>query len=164
MKGEISMKKLIYLIVMIVALGLVLNPLAQAFPQGQGVQQLPPGEASGRESENIWLWQYMWPNPPHPEIYTGTWVRFDFGWGSTTEETLIQLLEELDMEFYLDDKEVRDPLKYFTLEHKVTYWSLSWIYRHPPFKPGEHSWTVSLSRSVPTVTINGAFTIIKRGE
>jgi len=157
------MKKLTYLIVAIVLLGLVLNPSAQAFPQGQGVQQLPPGEASGRESENIWLWQYLWSNP-HPEIYTGTWVRFDFGWGSTTEETLIQLLEELDMEFYLDDKEVRDPLKYFTLEHKMTYWSLSWIYRHPPFKPGEHSWTVSLSGSVPTVTINGAFTIIKRGE
>jgi len=157
------MKKLIYLIVIIVALGLVSNPLAQALPQGQGVQQLPPGEASGRESKNIWLWEYMWPNPPHPEIYTGTWVRFDFGWGSTTEETLIQLLEGLDMEFYLDDKEVRDPLEYFTIEYKG-YWSLYWIYRHPPFKPGEHSWTVSLNGSVPAVTINGAFTIIKRGE
>jgi hypothetical protein len=155
------MKKLIYLIVAIVLLGLVLNPLAQALPQGQGVQMLPPGEASGRESENFWVWQYMWPNPPHPEIYTGTWVRFDFGWGGS-EETLILLLEGIEVEFYLDDKEVKDPKKYFTLEHRVTYWALSWIYRHPPFKPGEHSWVVVLNGSVPAVTIDGAFTVIER--
>jgi len=159
------MKKLVYLIVAIVLLGLVLNPLAQALPQGQGFQQLPPGEAFGREPENVWVWGYMWPGPPHPEICTGTWVRLHFGWGSTIEETLIKLLEGLDMEFYLDDKEVRDPLKYFTtIENMGTYWSLYWIYQHPPFKPGEHSWTVSLSGSVPTVTINGAFTIIEKGE
>jgi len=158
------MKKLVYLIVAIVLLGLVLNPLAQALPQGQGVQQLPPGEAFGREPENIWIWEYMWPRSPHPEIHTGTWVRLHFGWGSTKEETLIELLEGLDMEFYLDDKEVRDPLKYFTIEDKGTYWSLYWIYQHPPFKPGEHSWNIALSGSTWPVTINGAFTIIKRGE
>ena len=156
------MKKLVYLIVAIILLGFVLNPLAQALPQGQGVQQLPPGEAFGRESENIWLWEYMWPNPPHPEIYTGTWVRFDFGWGSGSEETLEEVLAGLEMEFYLDDKEVRDPLKYFTLKHMGTYWALFWIYRHPPFKPGEYSWDVSLGGSYPTKTINGAFTIIER--
>lgn len=159
------MRKLIYLIVVIVALGLVLNPLAQALPQGQGVQQLPPGEAFGRESENIWLWRYMWPNPPHPEIYTGTWVRFDFGWGSTTEETLLEILEVLEMKFYLDDREVKDPLKYFTLEHRVTYWALSWIYRHSPFKPGEHTWRVEgvmISGSDPTKVIDGEFTVIER--
>ena len=157
------MRKLVYLIIVIVALGLiVLSPLAQALPQGQGVQQLPPGEASGRESENIWVWEYMWPNPPHPEMYTGTWVRLDFGWGSGSEETLVELLEGLEMKFYLDNEEVRDPLKYFTLEHRVTYWALSWIYRHPPFKPGEHSWTISVGGSTWPVTINGAFTVIER--
>jgi len=156
------MRKLMYLIVVIVLFGLILNPLAQALPQGQGVQQLPPGEAFGRESENIWVWRYMWPNPPHPETYTGTWIRFDFGWGSGSEETLLELLEGLEMEFYLNGRGVKDPLKYFTLEHRTTYWALIWIYHHPPFKPGEHSWTVSLSGSVPTVTINGAFTIIER--
>jgi len=157
------MKKLVYLIVAILLLGLVLNPLAQAFPQGQGVQQLPPGEAFGREPEDIWLWEYMWPRKPHPEIYTGKWMVFHFGWGGS-EETLIELLGGLEMEFYLDGKEVRDPLKYFTIKDKGTYWSLYWIYHHPPFKPEGHSWTVSLSGSVPTVTINGAFTIIKREE
>lgn len=151
-------------VVAIMLLGIVLSPLAQAPPQGQGIQQLPPGEAFGREPENIWIWRYMWPNPPHPEIYTGTWVRLHFGWGSGTEETLIELLEGLDMEFYLDDNEVGDLQKYFMIENMGTYWSLSWIYQHPPFKPGEHSWTISLSGSVPSVTINGAFTIIKRGE
>jgi len=35
------MKKLVYLIVVIVALGFVLNPLAQVLPQGEGFQQLP---------------------------------------------------------------------------------------------------------------------------
>jgi len=153
-----------YLIVAIVLLGLVLNPLAQALPQGQGVQQLPLGEAFGREPEDIWLWEYMWPGAPHPEIYTGTWVRFGFGWGSGSEETLIGLLEEQkNMEFYLDGKEVKNPLKYFTIEY-IGYWSLYWIYQHPPFKPGEHSWTVSLSMSGRPKTINGAFTIIRRGE
>jgi hypothetical protein len=160
------MRKLVYLIVVIVFLGLVLNPLAQALPQGQGVQMLPPGEASGRESKNIWLFWYMFTNPPHPEIYTGTWVSFNFGWGSTTKETLEELLEGLEIEFYLDDKEVKDPLnlKYFTLEHRTTYWALTWIYRHPPFKPGEHSWVFVLNGSVPAVTIDGAFTIIEKGE
>lgn len=156
--------KLLIVIVGILILGLVSNSLAQALPQGQGVQQLPPGEAFGREPENIWIWEYMWPRPPHPEIHTGTWVRLHFGWGSTKEETLIELLEGLDMEFYLDDKEVRDPLKYFTIEDKGTYWSLYWIYQHPPFNPGEHSWNIALGGSTWPVTINGAFTIIKRGE
>ncbi|MBA7563645.1 hypothetical protein ES695_01435 [Candidatus Atribacteria bacterium 1244-E10-H5-B2] len=155
------MRKLLYLIVAIVLLGLVLNPLAQALPQGQGVQMLPPGEASGRESENIWVWQYLWSNP-HPEVYTGTWFRFDLGWGSSTEETHIELLAGLEMEFYLDDKEVKDPLKYFTIKNMGTYWALTWIYRHPPFKPGEHSWVVVLNGSVPAVTIDGAFTVIER--
>jgi len=156
------MRKLMYLIVAIVFLGLVLNPLAQALPQGQGVQQLPPGEAFGRESENIWVWQYMWPGKPHPEIYTGTWVRLHFGWGSSTEETLLELLDGLEMEFYLDDKEVKDLKKYFTIKHMGTYWALSWIYRHPPFKPGEHTWIISLGGSTWPVTVDGAFTIIER--
>ena len=83
------------------------------------MQQLPPGEAFGREPEYIWLFEYMWPPLKHPEIYTGTWVKFGFGWGSTTKETLIELLEEQEnMEFYLDDKEVRNPLDYFTIEHR----------------------------------------------
>ena len=158
------MRKLVYLIVAILLLGLVLNPLAQVLPQGQGFQQLPPGEALGREPEDIWVWEYMWPGKPHPEIYTGTWIVFHFGWGSGSEETCIELLDGLDMEFCLDDKEVKNLQKYFTIEDKGTYWSLYWIYHHPPFKPGEHSWTVSLSGSVPSVTINGAFTIIERGE
>ena len=76
--------------------------------------------------------------------------------------TLVELLEGLEMKFYLDNEEVRDPLKYFTLEHRVTYWALSWIYRHPPFKPGEHSWTISVGGSTWPVTINGAFTVIER--
>lgn len=156
------MKKLVYLIMAIVLLGLVLNPLAQALPQGQGFQQLPPGEAFGRKPEDIWVWEYMWPRPPHPDIHTGTWVRLHFGWGSNTEETLTELLEGLEMEFYLDDKEVKDPLKYFTLKPVGTQWALSWIYQHPPFKPGEHTWTISLGGSTWPVTVDGEFTIIER--
>ena len=54
------------------------------------------------------------------------------------EETLIEILEGLEMEFYLDDKEVKNPLKYFTIEY-IGYWS----------------WAV---------IINEAFTIIEREE
>lgn len=137
---------------------------AQSLPEGKGVQQLPPGEAFGRQPNYIWVWQYMWPGPPHPEIFTGTWIMWGFGWGSGDEQTLIDLLDGLNMEFFIDGKEVRNPKRYFRIVHKVTYWSLGFTYQHPPFTPGEHSWTVSLSGSVPPVTINGAFTIIKRSE
>jgi len=157
--------KLIVIVAGLLLLGLVSNPIAIAtsLPEGEGVQQLPPGEAFGRQPEYLWIWQYMWPSKPHPEISTGTWIRWGFGWGSTTEQTLIDLLDGLDMEFSIDGKEVNNPKRYFGSPRKMDgYWSLSFSYRHPPFPPGEHSWIVSLSGSVPSVTINGAFTIIKR--
>jgi len=34
-----------------------------------------------------------------------------------SEETLIEILEGLEMEFYLDDKEVKNSLKHFTIEY-----------------------------------------------
>jgi len=148
---------------LVVGLMLPLQAPAVSLPEGEGVQKLPLGEAFGRKAEYIWVWQYMW-SSPHPEIYTGTWMKWGFGWGSTTEQTLIDLLDGLDMEFSIDGKRIGNPKRYFGPPRNMgTYWSLSFSYRHPPFPPGEHSWTVSLSGSVPPVTVNGAFTIIERG-
>lgn len=138
--------------------------MSTALPEGKGIQQLPPGEARGRRPSYFWVWKYMWPNPPHPEITTGTWTMWGFGWGSGTEETLVELLEGLDMSFSIDGVEIENPLNYFTMENKGTYWALSFIYQHPPLRPGEYSWNVSLSGSTWPVTINGAFTVIQRGK
>ena len=138
---------------------------AVSLPEGEGIQQLPPGEAFGRQPNYLWVWRYMWPGPPHPEIFTGTWIMWGFGWGSGNEQTLIDLLDGLDMEFSIAGKKVNNPKRYFGSPVNMgSYWALSFSYQHPPFPPREHSWTVSLSGSVPPVTINGAFTIIERPE
>jgi len=158
------MRKLLYLIVAIVLLGLALNPLAQALPQGQGVQMLPPGEALGQEPEYIGIFWYGLPNPPQPpEIYTGTWVSIYWGWGSGSEETLLEIIEGIEIEFYFNGKEIKDPTnsKYFRIEHRITYWVLFWAYRHPPLKPGEYTWAFAMGGSVPAFTADGAFTVIE---
>ena len=137
----------------------ILIPIASASnPQGRGTQKLRPKDEVVK-GEYIWVWRYMWPRPPHPEIESGTWVTIGWGWGSTTRETLEEILETQELVVVIDGCELVDPMQYYTIEFRQTYWSLSFKYAHPPFREGEHTWSVS---GICPGTISGSFTVVER--
>ena len=138
----------------------IIVPVSAFNPQGQGTQRLRPQDEVVK-GEYIWVWRYMWPRPPHPEIKSGTWVTIGWGWGSTTKETLEEILETQDLTVVIDGCELVNPKQYYTIQWKETYWSLSFKYAHPPFSEGEHTWSVE---GIAPWIISGSFTVVGRGD
>ncbi|MFO8060419.1 MAG: hypothetical protein R6U70_07185 [Bacillota bacterium] len=135
-------------------------------PGGEGVHQLQAGEILIATPNHIWVWDHVWSGSAYLEVSAGTAVTWAFGWGSASRDVLEDTLSDLEIEFYIGGQEVNSPKRYFFFRdvgsRTESYWALYFLYEHRALPPGEYTWTIHLSGSVPETVATGVLEVNPR--
>ncbi len=127
-------------------------------PRQDVVQLHAPDDYADRR-EYIWVWDEHWAGSATIQVNPGRAVAWGLGWGSADRGKLEDLLDGLEMSFYIDDREIRDPKKYFAfrdfMQRGDRFWTLVFHYEHSPLSPGEYTWHMQLGGSVRSREISG---------
>jgi len=125
----------------------------------QDVIQLHSPDDFAQRPEHIWVWDEHWASSASIQIERGRAVVWSFGWGSSHRDHLEELLDGLEMEFYIDERRISNPERYFALrdftQRGDRYWTLVFRYEHPPLSPGEYTWHIRIGGTVRSREIGG---------
>ena len=135
------MKKYLVLgMALLMVLSVMAGVAAVSDPQGDGVQRLRPKDIAspnGVKGEYIDLRSSL-----VPSFKTGSWTTF--GWAASFggfASSCSGLFDVIDFAFEIDDQPILDPMQYCQCTETGLYDQVvEWIFVHPPFSAGTHSW------------------------
>ena len=161
------MKKYLVLgIALLMVLSVMVGVVAASDPQGEGVQKLRPKDTTSPlptiKGELINL-----KSEPVKTIKAGSWVTFDYHEINESWPSCKAFLNWTKLNFRIDGQSIINPEQYYTLRTLHGRCLIWFLYHHPPFSAGEHSWTYTLvntNNESELFSIYGTFEVVPPGK
>lgn len=156
------MKKYLVLgMALLMVLSVMVSVAAASDPQGEGVQKLRPKDTASPLPIKGELINLKF--EPDKTIKAGSWVTFNYHELDTNWPSCTAFSNWTKLNFIIDGQSIINPEQYYTLRMLNGRCLVWFLYHHPPFSAGEHSWTYTLvntNNGSELFSMSGTFKVI----